>query len=91
MDQIVGQRWNLTTDLFHILICRLQKTLERAIFVEQHLHRVDVFDGVQGHMDDVAKAENGCSNLEEEAAGVPAENRFMSYPSDFSHLPEVKP
>ena len=88
MDQIVGQRWNLTTDLFHILICRLQKTLERAIFVEQHLHRVDVFDGIQGHMDDVAKAENGCSNLEEEAAGVPAENRFMSYPSDFPTFPK---
>ena len=42
-----------------------------------------MLDGVQSHMDDVAKAENGRSNLEEEAAGVPAKNGYMSSPPNF--------
>ena len=48
-----------------------------------------MFDRVQDHVDDVAKAEDSRSDLEEEAAGMPAKNGNMS--SRPAHLPDVKP
>ena len=80
MDQIIGQRWNLTAVLLYVLIRRLKKeALDRARFLEQYLHGVDVLDRVQSHMNDVSKAKNGCSNLQEEASGVPANNGYMPF------------
>ena len=48
-----------------------------------------MFDRVQDHVDDVAKAEDSCPDLEEEAAGMPAKNGNMS--SWNPYLPDVKP
>ena len=71
MDDIVRQGGNLPAEFLHVLIFRLNKTRVEKLFLEGYLHRVDVLEEVQKHVDDVTKAEDSSANFQEEAPSMP--------------------
>ena len=62
-----GQNRTLTTGLVHTFLPHVHLTTGgdftlRGFFLG-HLHRVDVLDSIQGHVDDVAKTEDSRPDL----------------------------
>ena len=82
MDDIVRQGGNLPAEFLHVFVFRLNKTqVEKELFLEGYLHRVDVLEEVQKHVDDVTKAEDSSANFQEEAPSMPVGlfNTFFLY------------